>query len=77
MKIQNIQDLKPAEGEISQIQTLTGSGKIMHWSIYKKDKLFMLVKGYIFHERQNHEVFGMNGSYERLVTFMNKQSQLM
>lgn len=77
MKIQNAKDLKPAEGEISQIQTPTGSGGIMNWSIYYKDGLYMLVKGFIFHERQNHVVFGMNGSYERLVTFMNKQSQLM
>lgn len=72
MRIQNANDLKPALGEISQIQTLTADKKIMHWSIYFSNGVYNLVKGYIFHERQNHEIFASNKSYDTLVKSMNK-----
>lgn len=77
MKVTDAKTLKPAEGEISQIQTIlqTGkyAGKIGMWSIYLSNNVYHLVKGYIFHVRQNHEVFALNGNYESLVKLMNKQ----
>lgn len=72
MKITDAKSLKPIEGEVSQIQTLTKDKKVMNWSIYFSDGVYLLVKGFIFNKLQKHEVYGMNGSYEHLVRFMNK-----
>ncbi len=72
MKITDAKSLKPIEGEVSQIQTLTKDKKVMNWSIYFSDGVYLLVKGFIFNKLQKHEVYAMNGSYEHLVRFMNK-----
>lgn len=70
MRIQNANDLKPAANEISHVQTLTSDKKVMQWSIYLLDGKYNLVKGMIFHERQNHEVFMSNKSYTVIANYL-------
>jgi hypothetical protein len=70
MRIQNANNLKPAANEISHIQTLTADKKVMQWSVYLLDGKYNLVKGMIFHERQNHDVFMSNKSYNVIANYL-------
>lgn len=70
MKVQDAHKLIPTAGEITQIQTLNENKKIQDWSIYLLDGKYNLVKGKIFHHRQNHIVFMSNKTYASIANFL-------
>ena len=75
MKIQNANDLKPSKNTISHIQNLIfnekfGKKMVHQWSVYFTGTEYVLAKGMIFNEGQNHEIVMRNKSYEVIAKFL-------
>lgn len=75
MKIENANNLKPSKNEISHIQNLMfnekfGKQMVHQWSIYFTGTEYVLAKGKLFHEKQNHEIVMKSKSYERIAKFL-------
>lgn len=75
MKIENANNLKPKANEISHIQNLMfnekfGKKMVHQWSVYFNGTEYVLAKGMIFNERQNHEVVMSNKDYSVIAKFL-------
>lgn len=75
MRIQNAKDLKPTINTISHIQNLMfnekfGKKMVHQWSVYFTGTEYVLAKGMLFHEKQNHEIVMKSKSYETIAKFL-------
>lgn len=75
MRIQNANTLKPQLNEISHIQALMfnekfGKKMVHQFSVYFTGTEYVLAKGMIFNERQNHEVIMKDKSYIKITNYL-------
>lgn len=73
MKIQNPKELKPNKNEIAHIKTLNKKDMVVNWSVYLLDGRYYLVKGFIFHEKQNHEILMSDAKYSNISDYILSQ----
>lgn len=66
-------NLKPTKNEISHITTVKPTGMRSQFSIYLSGGKFIIAKGMIFNERQNHEVVMDSKNYNKIVNYLTNQ----